>query len=221
MQTMEHNATKIAVLDAAERLFATRGFDRTSLRTITAGARANLGAVNYHFKTKDDLIVAVLRRRIRPINTERLALLRQFQDQANGRPVPVRKILEAFFRPAIEALATPSKGGPSFLKLVSLALAEPGTYLLPLIREEFGVTAGQFHAALRQKLPHLSNEDVYWKLHFAVGAFVHTVAHAHVLKVSSQGLCKIRCIEETLDRIVTFCAGGFEARNDSVRRKKS
>ncbi|MFL6529487.1 MAG: TetR family transcriptional regulator, partial [Chthoniobacterales bacterium] len=47
--------TKVAVLDAAERLFASHGFEATSLRAITSEAQANLGAVNYHFASKDEL----------------------------------------------------------------------------------------------------------------------------------------------------------------------
>ena len=55
MQTLDGppGSTKNAILDTAERLFATHGFEATSLRTITAEAKANLGAVNYHFTSKD------------------------------------------------------------------------------------------------------------------------------------------------------------------------
>ena len=67
--------TKESILDAAEKLFAERGFSGTSLRTITAAARVNLAAVNYHFGSKDALIEAVLARRVRPMNAERVARL--------------------------------------------------------------------------------------------------------------------------------------------------
>ena len=42
-------ATKGAVLAAAERLFAVRGFQNVSVRDITAEAGVNLASVNYHF----------------------------------------------------------------------------------------------------------------------------------------------------------------------------
>ena len=60
--------TREKLLDAAERLFAEQGFDSTSLRQITAAAGANLAAVNYHFGSKEDLIVEVLDRKIKPMN---------------------------------------------------------------------------------------------------------------------------------------------------------
>ena len=49
--------TKDKILDAAEKLFGMNGFDATSLRDITAEAQVNLAAVNYHFQTKDSLML--------------------------------------------------------------------------------------------------------------------------------------------------------------------
>ena len=42
-------STKTKILDAAEILFADKGFNGTSLREITSQAEVNLAAVNYHF----------------------------------------------------------------------------------------------------------------------------------------------------------------------------
>jgi AcrR family transcriptional regulator len=90
-------ATKDRILDTAEKLFGTRGFEATSLRDITTEARANLAAVNYHFQTKDSLIEAVIARRIEPINRRRLEML----DAAGPAPT-VRQILLAFLTPVLE-----------------------------------------------------------------------------------------------------------------------
>ncbi len=54
--------TKTRILDAAEKLFAERGFSETSLRLITSKAEVNLASVNYHFGSKKELIRAVLAR---------------------------------------------------------------------------------------------------------------------------------------------------------------
>ena len=60
--------TKDRILDAAESLFADRGFGATSMRAITSAADANLAAVNYHFGSKESLIEAVFARRLGPLN---------------------------------------------------------------------------------------------------------------------------------------------------------
>ena len=54
-------STKERILGAAEALFATHGFAGASLRQVTAAARVNLAAVNYHFGSKDKLIEEVFR----------------------------------------------------------------------------------------------------------------------------------------------------------------
>ena len=66
MKQPEVVVTKERILDAAERLFAERGFAATSLRSITAAAGVNLAAVNYHFRSKEALLEAVFTRRLGP-----------------------------------------------------------------------------------------------------------------------------------------------------------
>src|SRR5271163_200520 len=89
--------TKTRILDAAEKLFALKGFEATSLRDITAEAQVNLAAVNYHFQSKDSLIDAVIVRRIEPVNRRRLEML-----AAAGPDPALEQILRAFLTPALE-----------------------------------------------------------------------------------------------------------------------
>ncbi|TVP55269.1 MAG: TetR/AcrR family transcriptional regulator, partial [Halomonadaceae bacterium] len=63
---MAQSETVDRILDAAEELFAERGFSETSLRMITSHARVNLAAVNYHFGSKKALIQAVFARFLTP-----------------------------------------------------------------------------------------------------------------------------------------------------------
>jgi AcrR family transcriptional regulator len=53
--------TRERIMKAAERLFAERGYDATSIRAIVAKARVNQAAINYHFDGKDGLYREVLR----------------------------------------------------------------------------------------------------------------------------------------------------------------
>ena len=48
------------ILAAAERLFAERGFDHTSTALVAAEARVPQGLIFYHFKTKMELLLAVI-----------------------------------------------------------------------------------------------------------------------------------------------------------------
>ena len=75
-------ATKTRILDAAEKLFAEQGFEATSLRDITTHARVNLASVNYHFRSKEELVRAVLARRL---GRKRIAALSAIPGQPTGR----------------------------------------------------------------------------------------------------------------------------------------
>ncbi len=48
-------ASRERLLDAAEKLFARYGFNGVSVRQIVHAAKVNLGAVPYHFGTKEEL----------------------------------------------------------------------------------------------------------------------------------------------------------------------
>src|ERR1700741_1497845 len=82
-------ATKAAVFNAAERLFALHGFQNVSVRDITAEAGVNLASVNYHFGSKDALLFEIFRRRTSELNRERARLLHEAGARNNGKP-PVR-----------------------------------------------------------------------------------------------------------------------------------
>jgi len=54
--------TEDAILNAAETLFAKRGFDAVSTKQLAAAAGVAIGAVYHHFPSKEDLYAAVTRR---------------------------------------------------------------------------------------------------------------------------------------------------------------
>lgn len=61
------SGTRGELIAAGRRLFGQRGFDGASIRAITAEAKANLGAVTYHFGSKRGLYSAVLEDGMRPL----------------------------------------------------------------------------------------------------------------------------------------------------------
>ena len=61
-------ATRSAILDAAEHLFSERGVSRTSLADIAAAAGGTRGAVYWHFRNKADLFEAMLKQVTLPMD---------------------------------------------------------------------------------------------------------------------------------------------------------
>jgi AcrR family transcriptional regulator len=71
--TRPSEITRERILKAAERLFAERGYEATSVRAIVAKARVNQAAINYHFAGKDGLYREVLRTAFRALTEHQLA----------------------------------------------------------------------------------------------------------------------------------------------------
>ncbi len=64
------------ILDAAEALFAERGFDRTSFVDISERSGISRGSIPWHFKNKHGLVMAVVERAIeRAVDVEQYASL--------------------------------------------------------------------------------------------------------------------------------------------------
>jgi AcrR family transcriptional regulator len=192
--------TKEKILDAAEGLFGEYGYSSTSLRHIIAKAGVNLAAIHYHFGSKQDLLDQVILRKAAPMNERRLKLLAQFEAEAVPEPVCIEKILEAFIAPAI--LIDKS---PQFVKLMGRVHAEG---LMPEIaKRNFQPMIARFLSALRRSLPNMSEKELAWKVHFALGAMAHTLTARPEL--DSEALREASSI--IVWRLVAFVCGGFRA----------
>lgn len=72
----EAEATRHALLDAAERVFHAKGVSRTTLHDIAQAAGVTRGALYWHFEDKDDVVAAMLQRVVLPMEDAATALPR-------------------------------------------------------------------------------------------------------------------------------------------------
>jgi len=66
--------TKSRILDAARELFATHGFNGTSIRDISTKAGVNVASINYHFSNKQLLFWEVFRAGYQQIDSTLMAI---------------------------------------------------------------------------------------------------------------------------------------------------
>ncbi|HWJ89591.1 MAG TPA: TetR family transcriptional regulator [Flavisolibacter sp.] len=60
---MEYNEKQVHIMEAAERLFADKGFAGTSVRDIAEAAGVNLAMISYYFGSKEKLMEAMFSHR--------------------------------------------------------------------------------------------------------------------------------------------------------------
>ncbi len=163
------------ILDAAEALFAERGFSETSVRTITSAAGVNLAAVNYHFGSKKALIQAVFARYLTPLCQ---GLERATQELANkSAQLPaVDDILQCLFQTALRELPQVGGSPQRFMQLLGLAYSQAQGHLRHYIVNNYGDYYRQFIALLRDAAPHLDPATFLWRLYFMLGASIFTLS---------------------------------------------
>ncbi len=197
--------TKEKLLDAAEALFAEQGIQATSLRQITARAGANLAAVNYHFSSKEALTEAVFTRRLDPLNAERLRLLDEAERASGDSPIALEVLLHAFFDPTVKLW----EEAPAFMLLLGRLEFDPDEKLHLFYLGQFEEVLIRFKAAATRALPDVPMKDLFWRMHFVLGAMLHTWTCNRDIEWISGGLCQIRPYQEVVDRLVAFGVTGM------------
>ena len=112
-------ATRTRILDAAYGLFRRRGYTRVSMDEIAAATAVTKRTLYYHFRSKDELLAAVLETQHRLA----LAAFRTFGDSLAGSP---EAIVDTLFRDLAAWADKPRWAGSGFTRLVVELADLPG-----------------------------------------------------------------------------------------------
>jgi AcrR family transcriptional regulator len=200
--------TKNRILDAAERLFADHGFPATSMRDITNEAGVNLAAVNYHFGSKEALLIAVLERTTAPVNRSRLERLDELEAAGDGA-VPTEQIVRALLTPVFEKWCEWGQNDPKFLKLVGRIHAEVDQELRAKFIKQFDTVFRRFSSAFQRSLPDLDEAEVHWRVLFLIGSMAYTMTWAESI-ITTDDHAR-RDPEEILEFLIQFATTGMAA----------
>src|SRR3954447_8839467 len=198
---MPSDQTRSAILAAAERLYADRGFGDVTLRDIVAEANVNLAAVNYHFGSKDELIAELFVSRSIATNRERLHELKAAEEQGGGR-APIEVILRALVGPTLRGCLGPENQRSTAARFMIRASIESVPPIRRIKNREIDHLR-KFAAAMRRSLPDCSEADLYWGLHFALAMAHQTIRDSERLSKLSEGLCDLNDVQGIIERVVS------------------
>ncbi len=211
----DKQTTKDRILNAAECIFADKGFDGSSLRDITTAAGVNLASVSYHFGSKNGLIEAVFARHLGPMNAARIALLDRVEEQVGEGSPAIESVLDAFIRPVVMHHLAEHGANDAFMRLMSRCLNEPPTHL-EQFEHHFDALMNRFHAAFSRALPDHSPNEIFWGVHFTLGIMHHTLhvlSHFHHLPFCPSESADAQTVVE---RLIAYAAAGMKAQHDSI-----
>ena len=211
---MAQSDTVERILDAAEILFAEKGFAETSLRLITSKAKVNLAAVNYHFGSKKSLIQAVFSRFLEPLC---LSLDEELDRRsAEGQPDwTVETLLNLLVEQVLSVKPRSGNDLSIFMRLLGLAFSQSQGHLRRYLNEMYGKVFHRYMLLLHKAAPEISPVEMFWRVHFMLGAAAFTMSGIKALRAIVEAEYEVHMTtEQVLRLMVPVLAAGV--RSDSV-----
>ncbi len=187
------------ILQTAERLFAERGLDAVSLRAINAEAGYSAAALHYHFGTRDELVLEILKRRVRPLLELRGQLLTFLEPPV----VPeVKQIARALVLPMARPIMDDRVAGLRTVNFLFKVFLDPVYHddVIKMVNASYAI----FGELLAMALPQLPPEVLLDRWGIAS-------------ELTFQGLTRIERMPDDCDlnsvveRLIEFIAGGLSA----------
>ena len=202
--------TKEQILNAAEMLFAEHGFADTSLRAITQAAKVNLASVNYHFGSKKLLIQAVLQRYLDVLMPE---IDRQLTIMLEKNESPTtEQLMTTLVDPLLSLNRVRPNGTATFVQLLGRGYTETQGHLRRFMTVNFGDVLGRFMGIIQDVVPGLSAADLFWRLHFAMGTFVFSMASSQALgEIAAADYQEDFDIKNVIEKLVRYISAGLDA----------
>ena len=203
--------TKARLLRTTEKLFASKGVAGVTMRGISQQAKTNLASVNYHFGSKEAMVLEMIKSKIEPINAKRRKSLAEAKLKHPGRPLSTNEIFRALIRPVGEQVEKELKNQTGILEIISRSFTEPASFLEKIHKRFFGELSQVFMNELKIAHPYAKEEDLYWNYHFAVSSMLGALAQHRRIRDFSLGRCNGNAIQEMIERLIIFVSQGFEA----------
>jgi AcrR family transcriptional regulator len=216
---MAADATRTAILNAAERLYADHGFSDVTMRDIVTAADVNLSAVNYHFGSKDELIAELFVSRSLVTNRERLNELKAAETAGGGR-ADLAAIFSALVGPTLRGCLGPVRQRSDAARFMIRASIESVPPIRKIKNREVDHLK-RFAAAIRRALPDHDPIDIFWALHFALAMAHQTIRDTERLNKLSDGQCDLDDSAGIIARIVGMSVMALNARATATRNQKN
>jgi AcrR family transcriptional regulator len=200
------NAVMERILDCAEREFAAHGYTATPLHRIAAAAKVNQALINYYFRSKEKLYLAVFLRRGLELTRERLRLLEQLESRT--APPTVEDLIQCFLGPAIQLMYR-QKDGKAFLRLQARLQSEPKETTARLRATVYDEATRRYIDKFQAALPSVDRRTIVWRMVMMIGAYLYIVSDPYRLVQLSDGACNVSDQEEVMRQLSAFMTGGF------------
>ncbi len=206
------DATQQRLLEAAGSLFGEQGFRGTTMRDVAGRGGINLAAAHYHFGSKRDLYIEVLRGQF-------AAVRREFENR--NADVSPERLQRATRRQLVELLQSRAAvmlklmvGPPPSLHstLMLREMSDPSEALPVIVGEFFQPMLAELVAILQRLAPKLSADGLERCAFGMMGqALFYRISMPILLQLKGQTAYPSDFVQTLAKQITTFSLGGLAA----------
>lgn len=200
---------KQIILDAAEAVFAAKGFEGATTRAIADKAGVNLALLHYHFGSKEHLYEFVLSQRAGEINATRREMLAKALSRSGGPRI--EDVLDALFRPVVEYSRSAGESGKNYARIVIQLTSAADERSIRLASELFDETAREFIAAIEACFPDLGKSNAVWVYLNAATVNKSLLVQTERSQRLANGRFADAGADETIAAAIKFVAAGIRA----------
>jgi AcrR family transcriptional regulator len=189
--------TRDRILKTAVKLFAERGYEATSIRTLAAKAHVNQAAINYHFKTKDGLYREVLRDAIHALTEDQLSHAQETQ------AMPRERALGEFVRQQLRPLSA-RDDVTRYIHILNWEAVQPTEVYRKLVSEEAAPFLGFAVDLMRRFMPEADQGTLTMAAVWLVGQCTVFIRYREQLAMPPVSL---KLNEPAVDRLSALISG--------------
>lgn len=167
MSTTDHSRDKI--LRAAIEHFAEHGLENASVRAISKAAGVNHALIGYNFGSKLALYKEVLDWCIKATSPLRTQALDDLERKAKGKPIPLKKLMDAYIRGFFDGYGEPESPASIYLRFYGRIYTEPTGEVGSALMELGRPFRERFLQAFARTLPQLSRKQLVYRLGTVIG----------------------------------------------------
>ncbi len=201
--------TKTRILETAERLFAGQGAEKTTLRQISSQAGVNLAAVNYHFGSKSDLIIALLSKVLDPLLENQTKQLDEVEEKTVGGAPDLEGILRAFLAPYFE-FGRSHRNRHDFFENLFRAYGDETRFKNQISRSLLKVHR-RFMAALVKALPGKPQRQLYFRYMYLWTACDMVMEPWLLENLQETFDVDLEPVDDMLEDLIAYHLAGFQS----------
>jgi len=206
--------TRDTTLECATKLFAEKGFHKTTIADICSLARINIAAVNYYFRSKENLYQEVWR------HAHNTLAARFPPDAGVAEDAPPRLRLQGRIKAMLQHAL--SLDAYEFL-IMHKEMANPTGLLKQVVEDTIGPLRLALQRILRELLGHEADDKAVMLCEISVvGPLMHLM-HAQRMHLESEGTPEFSesDMNDMLTHFTSFSLAGIERIGRSIRSRKT